>query len=268
MRSLTRTRTLVITVTALAVAVAAGLTAGLLGGAAVASAFGTNGASVGVPSAGRLDAAAAALARTTRTTPAAAIVAQSLHRTISLYRRPAAHPYTQLGPLQDSFDTPPVFRVLARRGAWLQVSLPIRPDHSSAWIRARDVTLARTGYRLDVQLHTHRLVLWNGRRRVFSAAIAVGKALTPTPNGTYFIAYALETNDPNSFFGPYAFGLSAYSNVLTSFAGGDGEIGLHGTSEPWLLGHSVSHGCIRTANATITRLAHLLPLGTPVRIER
>jgi lipoprotein-anchoring transpeptidase ErfK/SrfK len=28
----------------------------------------------------------------------------------------------------------------------------------------------------------------------------------------------------------------------------------------------VSHGCIRLRNADITYLAHLLPLGTPVRI--
>lgn len=268
MRSLTRTRTLLVTVTALAVAVAVGLTAGLVGGAAVASAFGGGGAGTEVPSAHELTAAAKSLARTTTTAPAATIVAQARRHTIALFRRPGARSYMQLGPLQDSYDTPPVFRVLTRRGAWLHVSLPIRPDHSSAWIRARDVTLAQTGYRLEVQLHSHRLVLWNGRRRVFSAAIAVGKALTPTPSGTYFIAYSLRTTDPRSFFGPYAFGLSAYSNVLTSFAGGDGEIGLHGTSEPWLLGHSVSHGCIRTANATITHLVHLLPLGTPVQIER
>jgi lipoprotein-anchoring transpeptidase ErfK/SrfK len=43
-------------------------------------------------------------------------------------------------------------------------------------------------------------------------------------------------------------------------------IGLHGTSQPSSIGHDVSSGCIRLRNADITRLARLLPLGTPVRI--
>lgn len=266
MRPFTHTRTLV-TATALAVAVAAGLAAGLLGGAAVASAVGGAGGGAGVPSHRQLAAAAASLARTP-TRVDGTIVAQARRRTIPLYRGPGASAFMRLGPLPDSYGSRPVFRVLARRGAWLHVSLPIRPDHSTAWIRARDVSLAATDYRLEVQLRRHRLLLWNQGRQLLSAPIAVGKALTPTPSGTYFIAYVLRTADPNGFFGPYAFGLSAYSNVFTSFAGGDGEIGLHGTSEPWLLGHSASHGCIRIANATITRLVHLLPLGTPVQIER
>ncbi|WP_338052762.1 L,D-transpeptidase [Protofrankia coriariae] len=43
-------------------------------------------------------------------------------------------------------------------------------------------------------------------------------------------------------------------------------IGIHGTNQPNLLGQDVSHGCIRVSNETITRLARLLPLGTPVEI--
>jgi lipoprotein-anchoring transpeptidase ErfK/SrfK len=54
--------------------------------------------------------------------------------------------------------------------------------------------------------------------------------------------------------------------VLHEFEGGNGEIGLHGTNEPWAVGTDVSHGCIRVYNSVITRLAHELPLGTPVRI--
>jgi lipoprotein-anchoring transpeptidase ErfK/SrfK len=57
--------------------------------------------------------------------------------------------------------------------------------------------------------------------------------------------------------------------VLTHFgAGGRGEIGLHGTNHPELLGQDVSHGCIRIANRDIRRLSKILPLGTPVEIAR
>lgn len=40
----------------------------------------------------------------------------------------------------------------------------------------------------------------------------------------------------------------------------------HGTDEHGSIGHAVSHGCIRLRNRDIVRLAHLLPLGTPVTI--
>ena len=90
----------------------------------------------------------------------------------------------------------------------------------------------------------------------------------PTPIGIYYIKELLKQPDPSGPYGPYAFALSAYSNVLYSFGGGAGEIGIHGTNEPAALGSDVSHGCIRISNAAIARLARMLPLGTPVEIRR
>ena len=98
--------------------------------------------------------------------------------------------------------------------------------------------------------------------------IGVGRAVTPTPDGRYFITALIRPPDPGGFFGPYAFALSAHSNVLHEFAGGNGQVGIHGTNDPAALGTEVSHGCIRMSNAGIARLAHLLPLGTPVVIVR
>jgi hypothetical protein len=62
------------------------------------------------------------------------------------------------------------------------------------------------------------------------------------------------------------FGLSGFSDVLTSFGGGEGVIGIHGTNAPGKLGSNVSHGCVRVDNVTITKMARSLPLGTPVEI--
>ena len=161
---------------------------------------------------------------------------------------------------------PLVFLVQRRVPGWLEVELPVRPDHSTGWIRAQDVELAVTAYRVEVKLETHRLLVWRANRLVATEPIATGQAVTPTPHGGYFIADLLRPPDPNGFYGPYAFGLSAYSNVLTSFAGGDGQIGIHGTNDSSALGTDVSHGCIRLSNQAITRLAREIPLGTPVTI--
>jgi lipoprotein-anchoring transpeptidase ErfK/SrfK len=67
-------------------------------------------------------------------------------------------------------------------------------------------------------------------------------------------------------YGPYAYPLSGHSEVLTSFNGGDGELGIHGNNDESVLGQSVTAGCVRMKNASITMLASMLPLGTPVEI--
>jgi lipoprotein-anchoring transpeptidase ErfK/SrfK len=148
------------------------------------------------------------------------------------------------------------------------VDLPVRPNHARGWVRASAVRLQTTAYRVTVRLHAHRLVVRERGRVIVRTPIAVGRAVSPTPSGRYFIADLLRPPDPHGFFGPYAFGLSAYSTVYTSFAGGDGQVGIHGTNQPDAIGTDVSHGCIRVANRVIRRLARRLPLGTPVRIER
>ena len=119
-----------------------------------------------------------------------------------------------------------------------------------------------------MELRRHRLVVERDGRVVMRAPIGLGRSVSPTPTGRYFITDLLRPPDPRGFYGPYAFGLSAYSPVYTSFAGGDGQIGIHGTNAPETIGRDASHGCIRVANAIVTRLARRLPLGTPVTIVR
>jgi hypothetical protein len=68
--------------------------------------------------------------------------------------------------------------------------------------------------------------------------------------------------------------LTARSNVLHQFDGGNGRIGIHGRGGTSLLdppGTNRSHGCVRLANAAIDWLVHTVgisPLpGTPVQIH-
>jgi lipoprotein-anchoring transpeptidase ErfK/SrfK len=152
----------------------------------------------------------------------------------------------------------------ARSGDWLKVMLPIRPNGSTGWVPASSVQLTWDPYRVEVDLSAHRLTLLNVGRPVLRTPVAVGARATPTPRGTFYLTSLLRPPNPAGAYGPYAFGLSGFSPVLKSFAGGPGEIGLHGTNETRSIGHSETHGCIRVANRVITRLAGQLPLGTPV----
>jgi len=76
----------------------------------------------------------------------------------------------------------------------------------------------------------------------------------------------LATGDDGGAYGPFALGLSGHSDTLSEFAGGKGQIGLHGTNDPGSLGGAVSHGCVRVPKEVIRALADQLPLGTPVEI--
>lgn len=165
-----------------------------------------------------------------------------------------------------------VFLVREQQPEWLHVLLPVRPNGSSGWIRASDVTLATHDYRILIELGAHQLTVWKGEEVFAREPIGVGTQDTPTPGGLYYTKELLQPIDrqgrpiPDGPYGPYAYGLSGFSEVLYDFAGGDGVIGIHGTNEPASIGRDVSAGCIRLTNEAITRLATTLPIGVPVEI--
>jgi lipoprotein-anchoring transpeptidase ErfK/SrfK len=163
--------------------------------------------------------------------------------------------------------SPLVFLVRENRGANLLVDLPVRPNGSTGWIRRTDVSLERNDFHVVVELNAHRITVYEGSDVFLQEPVGVGRADTPTPGGRFYVKELLRPPDPTTVYGPYVFGLSGFSNALTSFAGGQGVIGIHGNNDPRSLGRDVSHGCIRMSNDDITRLSRTLPLGTPVEIR-
>jgi len=189
-------------------------------------------------------------------------------KNIAVYDAPdAPAPKTQLSN-PNAEDVVRVFLVEQGQGTpWLKVALPIRPNGSTGWIKSSDVDLKDTYWRIRVELAAHRITVWNGADIVDSEPVGVGTAASPTPPGEYFITEALTVPSfQYSAYGPFAFGISAHSDVYTTFGGGDGTVGIHGTGDPSSLGKDASHGCIRLSNEGITKLIHQVPLGSPVQI--
>ncbi len=184
---------------------------------------------------------------------------------VGIYDRPGGGVRMTLANPQPS-GAPLTFLVRSRAEGWTEVLLPVRPNGSTGWVRDSAIDVRGVPYRIDVARGAHRLRLYSYDTLVEEFPIAVGTENTPTPGGVFYIKELLIPTNPDGFYGPYAYGLSGFSNVLTSYNGGQGVIGIHGTSEPDSIGRDTSNGCIRMANADITRLAALLPLGTPVRI--
>ena len=194
-------------------------------------------------------------------------VAQASSASVAVYDNPSTDSPTQSLTNPQPTGAPLVFLVEQDQGDWLHALLPVRPNGSTGWIRRTDVTISQHTFRIVVQLAAHQITVYQGPTIIDQEPIGVGTHDTPTPGGLYYTKELLQPPDPNGPYGPYAYGLSGYSNVLTSFAGGDGVIGIHGTNDPSLLGKDVSHGCIRMSNAGIEKLAAILPLGVPVDIQ-
>jgi hypothetical protein len=197
-------------------------------------------------------------------------ISQVVHvraRRVAVYTSPIARrPMLRLGR-RDSRGTQRAFLVRSTWRNWVRVFLPTRPNGSLGWVKRDAVKVFRNRYRVVVSLRRHKLELWKERKVVASYPVAVGTQSTPTPRGTFYVVELLKPSSPHGSYGPYSFGLSAHSNVLKRFAGGDGRVGLHGTNQPGLIGSDVSHGCIRLKNVPIRRLAKILPLGTPVVVR-
>jgi hypothetical protein len=160
-------------------------------------------------------------------------------------------------------------KVVHAAGAdWSEVYLPIRPNGSTAWVKATDVTITFTDLKVVVGLAEHHLEVLNAGAPYLSFPAGIGTGETPTPGGVFYIKELLKPTNPDGAYGPAAFGLSGFSNVLTNSAQyPNGVIGIHGTNEPDLVGTNVSHGCIRLLNSDVEKLVGLLPLGTPVEID-
>lgn len=161
-------------------------------------------------------------------------------------------------------------RIDSRGGEWLRVRLDVRPNGAGVWLNANYVTLRETHWRIAVSRAQRRLrVYWDGRLRR-SWQVVVGKPSTPTPGGLFAIAAELRQPESGGFVGSWVLPLTAHSDVLMHFDGGDGQVALHGRggasfADP--LGSARSHGCIRMEDAMIGWLAGHVPIGTPVLVS-
>jgi L,D-transpeptidase catalytic domain len=197
-----------------------------------------------------------------------AYIAIARVRKLALHRSPGPGHVTMRLRNPTSIGSPLTLLVHKTRGRWLQTFLPMRPNDSVAWVSRSSVKVVTTSWALGIHLRSHRLIVARDDKVVRRIPIGVGQSVTPTPTGTYFITELLKQPNPNGLYGPYAFGLSAYSGVLQQFGrGGNGQVGIHGTNEPGLVGTDVSHGCIRLRNGDIRWLIKRVPLGTPTRIR-
>jgi lipoprotein-anchoring transpeptidase ErfK/SrfK len=201
------------------------------------------------------------------TTPTSFTVADAAGPVVHLYESPGV-------PLADkpALDNPTwenlavVFLVLKEERGWLQVRVSSRPNNLTAWVQASEVRLREVPNRVLIEVGARRVTVLHGDEVLLQEQVAVGSDATPTPIGNFFVDGAVRVPNAGGPYGPYQVSVSGFSNVLQSFGGGVGQIAMHGTNRPELIGQPVSNGCIRMPNEIIAKMVDLAPSGTPVDI--
>jgi hypothetical protein len=158
------------------------------------------------------------------------------------------------------------FLVVDRAPGWVKVSLPRRPNGSTAWLRAEDVELSTTDYAITVEVGARRIVARYRGTAFLTSPVVVGASATPTPRGSFYVSTRVHMTDATGAYGPWALGLSGHSEALETFHDQPAQVALHGTNHPELLGLAASNGCIRLPNWVSAKLGPRIPLGTPVTI--
>jgi hypothetical protein len=155
---------------------------------------------------------------------------------------------------------------------WLRVRLPGRVlgqagPPRTGWMRAAGTVRLSSAWHVLIRVPSREVIVFHRGRRARTFSAVVGAAATPTPRGEYFVEepVRLGTGEPGA---PFAFALSARSNVLQEFEGGPGQVALHGRRHlGGQLGTAVSHGCIRVTDRALAWLSDRIGRGVPVTIS-
>ena len=151
---------------------------------------------------------------------------------------------------------------------WLRVRLPGRPNNSTGWIRKARTKRSYTIWHLVVDLSVRQVTVYRRGRVVRKFSAVIGTASTPTPRGKFFVEENVLLTG-GQVGGPFALALSARSYVLQEFAGGPGQIAVHGVwNVGGTMGTAVSHGCVRLDTTSITWLGERIGPGVPVTVVR
>ena len=156
-------------------------------------------------------------------------------------------------------------------GDWVHVEIPARPNGQFGWVRAADVTLSESAFRMELTLSEFTLRVFEGDAVLLETPVVIGTDATPTPVGTFYLGEVLSSQQagvggPNGAYGPYILATNAYSESLDLFDGGLPVIAFHGTNNPGLVGTKASNGCVRMPNEVVTQLAETLPAGTAITV--
>lgn len=167
-------------------------------------------------------------------------------------------------------ERPSQLPVIDQAPGWLHVRLPQRPNESTAWVRREHVELFTTPYRIEVDVATMRLKLYDEGEVVLEAPAGIGTDDAPTTVGRFFVTFLQKPPDTTPGWGPFVIVTSNHSETISDFeSSGDAIAAIHGPlgsdEEIGTTGAKVSHGCVRLHLDDLEQLRDV-PAGSPVDV--
>jgi lipoprotein-anchoring transpeptidase ErfK/SrfK len=164
------------------------------------------------------------------------------------------------------YGYPSILPVIAKTRDRLEVRLAQRPDEATTWIKRSAAVLTVTHWAILVNISQHWLYVFHDGIQQASFPVGNGATNTPTPTGTYFVAF--HAPPTNSGYGSVMMETSAHSRAIEHFEGGnDAIIAIHGPvgSDAQIGNHgaAISNGCIRMHDWDLNQVKHV-PNGAPV----
>lgn len=169
------------------------------------------------------------------------------------------------------YGHPSVLPVIATTQDRLLVRLAQRPNGTTTWINRAKAVLRVSYWAIVVDLRRHFLYAFDHGVQRYAFPVGNGTSRTPTPTGTFFVAFHARSAEPG--YGPVNIATSAHSTVFRSFDGGDDAIiGIHGPigsdAEIGNHGAAISNGCIRMHLRDLAQVVGHVPDGSPVILTR
>jgi lipoprotein-anchoring transpeptidase ErfK/SrfK len=207
-----------------------------------------------------------ARARDAALVPRTTVVAHLEHTTKGY---PAANSFSSNRKVPGSwYGYPSILPVIDSTPDRLRVMIAQRPDNSTSWINRSSAVLGRIHYAIVINLSQHWLYVFYKGQQVSSFPVGHGAPGTPTPTGSYFVAFHAPPNGPG--YGSEMLETSGHSRVIQHFDGGnDAIIAIHGPvgsdAQIGNRGAAISNGCIRMHNADLNKVKRVRN-GSPVII--
>jgi lipoprotein-anchoring transpeptidase ErfK/SrfK len=149
----------------------------------------------------------------------------------------------------------------------------LRGSRSNLELPMREIAGGLPQKAIVVNLDRFRLDLYSGPKISEHFEVGVGALSFPTPPGAYYVRSKSVNptwRNPGSAWArnmPAYIGPGPHNPLGTRALRLDrGALVIHGTPQPWTIGHRASHGCIRMRRDDIERLYELVPEQTPVFI--
>jgi hypothetical protein len=184
----------------------------------------------------------------------------------ALRSAPAGRVVTTIGR-RTGFGGRRVMSVLRRRGDWLQVTVPERPNARPGWIPAAAARLGGTDISLRIDRSARTLTVRDGNRVVDRLTVGVGAAAHPTPTGRFAVTDKLRMGGPGTTYGCCALALSGHQPDVPATWDGTDRLAVHGTDAPATIGQAASLGCLHATDRALRRLMREVPIGAPVFVR-